>query len=160
LRLDLDLLVVEFAVAQLPAKRIPRRGARIGSDQRVEHAFLGSKLRSCLDILALAFARLDDRDFNEIANDLFDIAADITDLGEFGGLDLEERRTREPTPVGPIIRMFFGSTSSRRPPSSCNRRQRLRSAIETARLASAWPTMNRSSSDTISRGEKSVMRPS
>ena len=39
-------------------------------------------------------------------------------------------------------------------------RQRLRSAIETARLASVWPTMKRSSSETISRGEKSVMGPS
>src|SRR3954452_7975233 len=62
-----------------------------------------------------------------------------------------------PTPVGPIISMFLGRTSSRNPPSSCCRRQRLRSAMETARLASAWPTMKRSSSETISRGEKSVM---
>jgi hypothetical protein len=66
-------------------------------------------------------------------------------------------RDLDQTPVGPIIRIFFGSTSSRRPPESCRRRQRLRSAIETARLASAWPTMKRSSSETISRGEKSVM---
>src|SRR5206468_8076730 len=64
-----------------------------------------------------------------------------------------------PTPVGPIIRMFFGSTSSRKLPVSCSRRQRLRSAIETARLASVWPTMKRSSSETISRGEKSVIGP-
>src|SRR5262249_46087471 len=63
-----------------------------------------------------------------------------------------------PTPVGPIIRMFFGSTSSRSLSSSCKRRQRLRSAIATARLASPWPTMKRSSSETISRGEKSVIR--
>src|SRR4051812_15225839 len=59
-----------------------------------------------------------------------------------------------PTPVGPIIRIFFGSTSSRNLSSSCSRRQRLRSAMATARLASAWPTMKRSSSETISRGEK------
>src|SRR5262249_47756709 len=62
-----------------------------------------------------------------------------------------------PTPVGPIIRMFLGSTSSRSLSSSCRRRQRLRSAMATARLASAWPMMKRSSSETISRGEKSVM---
>src|ERR1700709_2832075 len=62
-----------------------------------------------------------------------------------------------PTPVGPIIRIFFGSTSSRKEPVSCSRRQRLRSAMETARLASVWPTMKRSSSETISRGEKSVI---
>src|SRR5258705_487459 len=54
--------------------------------------------------------------------------------------------------------MFFGSTSSRSLSSSCMRRQRLRNAIATARLASAWPMMKRSSSDTISRGEKSLMR--
>src|SRR5947209_12563884 len=64
-----------------------------------------------------------------------------------------------PTPVGPIIRMFFGSTSSRSEPVSCSLRQRLRKAMDTARLASAWPTMKRSSSETISRGEKSVMEP-
>src|ERR1043165_8090781 len=48
--------------------------------------------------------------------------------------------------------MFFGITSSRISGASCCRRQRFRSAIATARLASPWPTMNRSSSDTISRG--------
>jgi hypothetical protein len=46
-----------------------------------------------------------------------------------------------PTPVGPIIRMFFGVISPRSAPSTCWRRQRLRSAIATARLAPAWPTM-------------------
>src|ERR1700722_1967113 len=60
-------------------------------------------------------------------------------------------------PVGPIIRMFFGSTSSRRSAGSCWRRQRFLSAMATARLASFWPTMKRSSSETISRGEKSVI---
>mgnify|MGYP003330395723 CR=1 FL=1 len=62
-----------------------------------------------------------------------------------------------PTPVGPTIRMFLGSTSSRRPSGSCWRRQRLRSATATARLASCWPTMCLSSSETISRGEKSLL---
>src|SRR5258708_12553487 len=60
-------------------------------------------------------------------------------------------------PVGPIIRMFLGTTSSRICPVSCWRRQRLRSAIATARLASFWPMMKRSSSETISRGEKVVI---
>src|SRR5580704_14373562 len=62
-----------------------------------------------------------------------------------------------PTPVGPIMRMFFGSTSSRIFSSSCRRRHRLRNATATARLASDWPMMKRSSSETISRGENSVM---
>jgi hypothetical protein len=58
-----------------------------------------------------------------------------------------------PQPVGPIIRMFLGTTSSRIVSSRCWRRQRLRKAMATARLASFWPTMKRSSSLTISRGE-------
>src|SRR4051812_40119202 len=62
-----------------------------------------------------------------------------------------------PTPVGPIIKMFLGITSSRSFSSSCSRRQRLRKAIATARLASFWPMMKRSSSETISRGEKVLM---
>src|SRR5215467_13801480 len=57
-----------------------------------------------------------------------------------------------PTPVGPIIRMFFGVISPRSFSSTCWRRQRLRSAIATARLAACWPTMWRSSSETISCG--------
>src|ERR1700738_4774210 len=57
-----------------------------------------------------------------------------------------------PTPVGPIIRMFFGVISPRSGSATCARRQRLRSAIATARFASAWPTMNLSSSCTISCG--------
>src|SRR5574337_2050935 len=57
-----------------------------------------------------------------------------------------------PTPVGPIIRMFLGVISVRSFSSTCWRRQRLRSAIATARLAAVWPTMWRSSSETISCG--------
>src|ERR1700680_1031816 len=62
-----------------------------------------------------------------------------------------------PTPVGPIIRIFFGAPPAPNEPVSCRRRQRLRSAMETARLASVWPMMKRSSSETISRGEKLVV---
>src|SRR5687768_6040504 len=57
-----------------------------------------------------------------------------------------------PTPVGPIMRMFFGVISPRSFSSTCWRRQRLRSAMATARLASPWPTMCLSSSETISWG--------
>src|SRR5262249_9672192 len=52
--------------------------------------------------------------------------------------------------------MFLGSTSSRSASDNCRRRQRLRSATATARLASCWPMMCLSSSETISRGEKSL----
>ena len=57
-----------------------------------------------------------------------------------------------PTPVGPIMIIFFGAISSRRSSGTYWRRQRLRNAMATARLASFWPTMYRSSSETISRG--------
>jgi hypothetical protein len=42
-----------------------------------------------------------------------------------------------PTPVGPIIRMFFGVTSSAMSGGNCCRRIRLRNAIATARFAFA-----------------------
>jgi len=48
--------------------------------------------------------------------------------------------------------MFFGITSSRSSGVTRNLRQRLRSAMATARLAAFCPTMYRSSSETISLG--------
>src|SRR4051812_32402498 len=60
-----------------------------------------------------------------------------------------------PTPVGPIMRMFLGATSFRMSSATRCRRQRLRIAIATARLASCCPTMWRSSSVTIWRGVSS-----
>ena len=57
-----------------------------------------------------------------------------------------------PQPVGPIIRMFLGVISVRSASVTCMRRQRLRNAIDTARLAASWPTMCLSSSATICRG--------
>src|SRR5437016_4571767 len=60
--------------------------------QRIQHALFGGLLRASLHVLALALADLHDRDFNEVADDLLDVAADITDLGELGGLDLDEGR--------------------------------------------------------------------
>jgi len=62
------------------------------------------------------------------------------------------------TPVGPISRMFFGVISSRRSALTWLRRQRLRRAIATERLASAWPIMCLSSfADDFSRGHFSLM---
>src|SRR3990170_4495979 len=57
-----------------------------------------------------------------------------------------------PTPVGPIMSMFFGVISWRRGSATCCRRQRFRSAMATARLARSWPMMCLSSSWTISCG--------
>mmetsp|Transcript_27060 Transcript_27060/g.56836 ORF Transcript_27060/g.56836 Transcript_27060/m.56836 type:complete len:233 (+) Transcript_27060:1045-1743(+) len=46
-----------------------------------------------------------------------------------------------PTPVGPIMRMFFGDISSRSGDGTRCRRHRLRRATATARFASACPTI-------------------
>jgi hypothetical protein len=46
-----------------------------------------------------------------------------------------------PTPVGPMSMMFLGAISSRMGGGTCWRRQRLRRATATARLAAFWPTM-------------------
>src|SRR5438093_7251636 len=59
-----------------------------------------------------------------------------------------------PTPVGPIMMMFLGMTSSRKCDGSRWRRHRVRSAIATIRLASRCPMTYRSSSSTIWRGVK------
>src|SRR5262245_16909358 len=56
--------------------------------------------------------------------------------------------------------IFFGATSSRSSGDSCCRRQRLRRAMATARLALSCPTIYLSSSCTISRGvSASIPRP-
>ena len=91
LHLDLDFLVVELAGAQPFPECVLGGGAGARADQRVDHARLGGKLGARLDVAALAFARHRDADFDEVAHDLLDVAADITDLGELGRLDLEER---------------------------------------------------------------------
>lgn len=57
-----------------------------------------------------------------------------------------------PTPVGPIIKIFLGLTSSRNSSANCMRRQRFRNAMATARFASSWPMICRSSSATICFG--------
>jgi len=58
-----------------------------------------------------------------------------------------------PHPVGPTMRMFLGMMSSRRAGGLTRcRRHRVRRALATARLASAWPTMWRSRWATTARG--------
>ena len=93
--LQFDFLVVEFAVAQLLAEAFARGLSGIGADQRVENAVLGIGFGARFDILALLRAHLGDADFQKIAHDLLDVAADIADFGELGRFDLEERRLRE-----------------------------------------------------------------
>jgi hypothetical protein len=108
--LKLNLAIVQLALAQFLAEGLARAVAGVFADQRVQHPFLGSQFGLGDDALAIKGA-----------------------LASFA-----RRRAISvlPTPVGPIIRMFFGNTSSRMSSVSCWRRQRLRSAMATARLAS------------------------
>ncbi len=95
LNLDLDFLVIQFAGAQLAAERILGGRTGILADQRDDDALLGGSFRARQHILALLLASLRDPDLDQVAHDLFDVAADITDFGEFGGFDLEKRRAGE-----------------------------------------------------------------
>src|SRR5690606_14686991 len=72
--------------------------------------------------------------------------------GAFASLARRRAISVLPTPVGPIMRMFFGTISWRRGSGTCCWRQRLRSATATERLARSCPTMCLSSSETISPG--------
>jgi hypothetical protein len=166
--LDLDLAIVEAPVAQHGAELLAgrdrrRREARAGRARRsrdrraarqeqIEQSLLGVVAGARAAPGPLLVAHQLHRDLDQIAHDRLDVAADVADLGELRRLDLENgaraslarRRAISvlPTPVGPIRMMFFGAISSRRSPSvTCWRRQRLRSAMATARLASRWPTM-------------------
>ena len=96
LHLDLDFLVVQFAGAQPLAEAFARRRAGTRPDQGVDHALLGVEFGLGLHALAFSFARQRDGDFHQVADDLLNVAADIADLGEFGGLDLQKRRAGQP----------------------------------------------------------------
>ena len=62
-----------------------------------------------------------------------------------------------PIPVGPIIKIFFGRTSSLISSGNCWRRQRFLNAMATDFFASSWPIIYLSSSETISLGENACI---
>ena len=101
-QLDLDLALVEPALAQHLAELLARlvvavlvtpvRGAR---QQRVEDALLGRVGGARAHFRHLLLARLLHRDVHQLLDDRVHLAADVADLGELGGLDLDEGRARE-----------------------------------------------------------------
>ena len=94
--LDLDLLVVEFAGAQLAPEASRVAGAALlptSASSTRSSAARSALASTCLRLLLLDQA---DADLDEVAHDLLDVAADIADFGELGRLDLEEGRAREP----------------------------------------------------------------
>ena len=96
----------------------PRRGSSRSSSR-------SSASRSAFSCTSAMQLGLDhgDAELGEVADHGLDVAADVADLGVLGRLDLDERRLASlasrraisvlPTPVGPIMMMFFGATSSR-----------------------------------------------
>ena len=64
-------------------------------EQEVEEAIFGGELGLVFDVFELFFADHVDGDLDEVADDGFDVAADVADLGELGGFDLEEGRVGE-----------------------------------------------------------------
>ena len=108
---DLDLLLIEAAVAQLLAQLLARalrlladaRGLlvvvgrrRQRRQQQIEHALFRRPPRLLAHLGHPLFADHVDRELGQIAHHRFDVAADVSDLGVLRGLDLDERRLRQP----------------------------------------------------------------
>ena len=94
--LDLDHAVLELALAQhrraaAPASPRPRSRGSAGRS-RSSRRCLGAALRAVADLERLLLADHLDGDLGQVAHDRLDVAADVADLGELRGLDLEERR--------------------------------------------------------------------
>ena len=87
--------IVKFAGFQFLAEHIAGGGARIFTSNGGDHAFLGGFAGLGGDVFAHVVACVVDSGFNQIADNLFDITADIADFGEFGRFDFDERRARE-----------------------------------------------------------------
>jgi hypothetical protein len=94
--LQFDFPLIQSAFPQLLAEFGPGFSAGVIADQGVQHPLLGGQFRLGGDLFAEFFPRHQDGGFQQIANDLLNIAADIADLGEFGCLHLEEGRLGEP----------------------------------------------------------------
>jgi len=92
---DLDLLVLQLTVA----KHAPKLGLGVGTrglaHERVHQPVLGGKLGTRLHVTPADVAQHVEADLNEVAHNAVHVAADIADLGEFGCLDLQERRLRQ-----------------------------------------------------------------
>jgi hypothetical protein len=90
---------VDFLVVELPSRSFLRKTSRVedwaswptsASSTRSSAASVG-----LCRLLALLLADHADRGLDEVADDLFHVAADIADFCELGGFDLEERRLGE-----------------------------------------------------------------
>ena len=71
------------------------RGGDGGGQEQVEQPLLGQLARARPDLLLLLLAHHRDGELGQVADDRLDVAADVADLGELRGLDLDEGRLRE-----------------------------------------------------------------
>ncbi len=100
LDVDLDHAVVQFAGAQFLAQLFARavgafRRLRLRRHEQIEQPFLGVALGAFGDFIEALFANHVDGNIDQVANHGLDVAADVTDFGEFTGLHFEKRRIGE-----------------------------------------------------------------
>ncbi len=69
-----------------------RTGAGLDGSSNIEQPLFGVQFGLVGDILQLLLAHHVDGDFDQVADHRLDVAADVADLGELRGLDLQERR--------------------------------------------------------------------
>jgi hypothetical protein len=108
--LDLDLFLIEPALAQLLAQLLPsalgllanrrRLFAEVGGRQRRQQQIEDALFRGLTRLLAhfggALFANHVHRQLGQVANHRLDVATDVTDLGKLRRLDLDEGGLREP----------------------------------------------------------------
>ena len=112
--LEFDFLVLQFPFAQLLPECLARAFRSVLAHERIEDAVLCRKLGARHHLLAALFALQVNRDLDEIADDLFDVAADIADLREFCRLHLDEgcvRQARQAAGNFPFCRRPWGRSS-------------------------------------------------
>ena len=153
--LGLDLAIGEPAVLEHLAEALAGRGAALvmddaharGREQDVEQALLGGRLgwartrdmASSRVILTAMSARSRMMDWTLRPTYPISVNLVASTLRKGASASLASRRAISvlPTPVGPIINILLGVISLRRSARTCSRRQRLRSAMATARLAAS-----------------------
>jgi hypothetical protein len=144
------------------ARLVGRKTHRCAGQQRIEHALFGGVGGAVAHLGDFLFAGHFHGDLDQIADDRVNFATDIADFGEFGGLDLDERRLGQARQApGDLGLADAGGADHENVLRRDFLPQRLghlhaapavAQAIATARLAAFWPTMCLSSSSTISRG--------
>src|SRR5690349_18201238 len=105
LYLDFDFLVVDLSVAELLAEALARGRTGARPDEGIEHTLLRRLFGAGLHILALPLAGERDADLDQVAHNLLDIAADVSDLGEFGRFDFQEGRAGQPGKTPRYLRL-------------------------------------------------------